>query len=229
MYSEMHLVLQTHHAQLLVRGRDVKDKPLISGLFAFADRMRLVWQAAEADDPFADWFLLKVFDAITTAEYRVEAEVKQLRVHLESSRTFHIAPTEVKDPFRLALRFTTPYSYRAARLLGEFDELVCQAFTARQIGTITDTKCEEALRTCAKRIRGVFSLPQRFRRLGIARSEKLVDEPIFERAETLMGAIPKDILTGARRAPLAPKVLGSGAGPVPPITNASVHDGAVFE
>ena len=229
LHSELHLVLQTHHAQLLVRGRDIKGKPLISGLLAFADRLRLIWQAAESDDPFADWYLVKVHDAIATAENRIEAERKQIQTLLKSSRTFEIAPAEVKEPFRMALRFTTPYGYLAARLLGEFDEMVCQAFTAQQIGTLSDIKCEEAIRLCARRIRGLFSLPQRYRRLGLARCDGLVDEPTFERAERLMGAIPRDILEGTRRAPWSPKIRGSAAAPIPPSTNESVHDGAVFE
>lgn len=229
LYSELHLVLQTHHAQLLVRGRDVKDKPLISGLLAFADRMRLVWQAAEADDPFADWFLVKVHDAIVTAEYRIETESKQLKTFLNSSRTMSIAPAEVKEPFRMALRFTTPYGYRAARVLGEFDDLVCHAYTARQIGKVPDAKCEEAIRTCARRIRGVFSLPQRFRRLGLARSGGVVDEPTFERAEVLMGSIPRDILDGSRRAPWSPKIRGLTAADIPPAASEGSLDGTVFE
>ena len=229
LHSELHLVLQTRHAQLLVRGRMVEGKPLIAGLLTFADRVRLVWQAAEAGDPYADWFLVRTHEAMSAAEARIETEMKRLNVQLSSTRTFHVAPAEVKEPFRMALRFSTPYAYRAARMLGEFDELACQAFTAKRIGVISSERCHDIVRACARRLRGVFGLPNRFRRLGITRGTAQEANPIFQRAEELMGVIPSDILQGERRAPLAPSIKGSDLAEIPPTTHVNVNDSMVFE
>ena len=229
LHSELHLVLQTRHAQLLVRGRMVKGKPLITGLLAFADRLRLVWQAAAEGDPYADWFLVRTHEAMSAAEARMETEMKRLDLQLQSTRTFHIAPAEVKEPFRLELRFSTPYAYRAARMLGEFDELACHAFTARSIGVINADQCHDMVRACARRIRGVFGLPARFRRLGITRNSVSEDSSVFQRAEELMGVVPNDILTGERRAPLAPSLRGSDLQQIPPVTHEDTNDSLVFE
>ena len=229
LHSELHLILQTRHAQLLVRGRAVKDKPLIAGLLAFADRLRLVWQAATEGDPYADWFLLRVHEAISVAEARMEIEMKQLALQLRSTRTLHIASAEVKEPFRMALRFSTPYAYRAARMLGQFDEVACHAFTAKQIGVINDERCQSVVRACARRIRSVFNLPSRYRRLGITRDSATESHPVFQRAEELMGVLPKAILTGERRAPLAPRVNGKESFEIPPITHENTNDSVVFE
>ena len=229
LHSQLHLVLQTRHAQLLVRGRMVKGKPLITGLLAFADRLRMVWQAAAEDDPYADWFLVRIHEAMSAAEARMETEMKRLNVQLSSTRTFHVAPAEVKEPFRMALRFSTPYAYRAARLLGQFDELVCQAFTAKQIGMFSSEQCMHIVRSCARRIRAIFMLPQRFRRLGITRGSTLDGDAVYRRAEELMGALPKDILTGERRAPLAPGPRESNLQEIPPVINEDINDTVVFE
>lgn len=229
LHSELHLVLQTRHAQLLVRGRMVQDKPLIAGLLAFADRMRLVWQASAEGDPFADWFLIRTHEAMSVAETRMDTEMKQLNLQLRSTRTFHIAPAEVKEPFRMALRFSTPYAYRAARLLGQFDELACHAFTAKRIGVINTEQCHDVVRACARRVRAVFSLPQRFRRLGITRDSAHDAQPAFQRAEELMGVLPNDVLTGVRRAPLTPQIQESDLSQIPPATHENVNDSMVFE
>lgn len=227
--SQLHLVLQTRHAQLLVRGRMVKGKPLITGLLAFADRARLVWQAAAEGDPYADWFLVRTHEAMSAAEARMETEMKRLNVQLSSTRTFHVAPAEAKEPFRMELRFSTPYAYRAARMLGQFDELACQALTAKQIGLLNAEQCTDVIRACARRIRAAFYLPHRFRRLGITRNAASDTQPIFQRAEELMGVLPKDILSGERRAPLAPPMNGADSPQIPPVSHANVNDSTVFE
>lgn len=229
LHSQLHLVLQTRQAQLLVRGRAEENKPLIVGLLGFADRMRLIWQAAEEDDPFADWFLLQVHDAMSVAEARIAAEIRQLKLQLRGTRTLEIAPAAVKEPFRMALRFSTPYPYRAARMLGDFDEMACCAFTARQIGELNDEHCANLVRGCARRVRAVFSTPSRFRRLGVMRSAAVEQQTIFKRAEELMGAIPKDVLDCSRRAPLVPQIKGAGAQPLPPVSAAGTFDSMVFD
>ena len=229
LHSELHLVLQTRQAQLLVRGRTMNDKPRITGLIAFSDRLRLIWQAAEEDDPFADWWLVKIHEALSAAEARIETEINPLKLQLRSTRTMHIAPAEVKEPFRIALRFSTPYAYRAARMLGEFDELACCAFTAKHIGMLNNDQCHTALRSSARRIRAAFNLPLRFRRLGVMRGPVFESHPSFERAEELMGVLPKDVLSGERRAPLAPTIRGIDARAVPPVISESVNDDVVFD
>ncbi len=63
--GQVWLTIQTHQAQQLVRGRNgTPDKPAIIGLVGFADRLRVIWQAARNDDPYADWWLIKVHEAI---------------------------------------------------------------------------------------------------------------------------------------------------------------------
>ena len=226
--SDLQLVLRTKQAQLLVRGRNVQGKPLITGLVGFADRIRLIWQAAEEDDPYADWWLVKIHEGLTVAEERIGLEMEAMRALLRSTRTFRIAPAEVKEPFRMALRFSTPYAYRLARALGEFDELSCRAFTARKIGLIDSDRCHESIRSTARRIRSVLNLPVLYRRLGLMRGEGLETSESFKRARDLMGALPVDILNGSRRAPLAPAILGSKARDIPPVISETAED-VVFD
>ena len=53
-------------------------KPAIIGLIGFADRLKSLWQAIRFDDPYADWWLLKVEDAV--ADTRVQLQGLQQRI-----------------------------------------------------------------------------------------------------------------------------------------------------
>ena len=53
--------IHTMDAQLLFSG--YTDKNAV-GLLQFAALMTTIWDAAEKDDPYADWYLLKTYDAI---------------------------------------------------------------------------------------------------------------------------------------------------------------------
>ena len=63
------LTLETRQAQRMVKGRSgTVDKPAIMGLIGFANRLRVIWQGARADDPYADWWLVKIHDALDVTD-----------------------------------------------------------------------------------------------------------------------------------------------------------------
>ncbi len=67
--GQVWLTLQTNQARRLVRGRNgTKGRSPIIGLGLFAERLRLIWQASRNDDPYADWWLIKVHEAIEDRE-----------------------------------------------------------------------------------------------------------------------------------------------------------------
>ena len=80
------LTLQTRQAQRLIRGRPAAaGKPAIIGLFGFADRLRGIWQGARQDDPYADWWLVKIEDALEAAEQVIQVEQAALAERFEAS------------------------------------------------------------------------------------------------------------------------------------------------
>ncbi len=210
-------MLQTRHAQVLVRGRNENGKPPIIGLIGFADRLRVIWHAAEANDPYADWWLIKIHDAIATLDVRIKQERSNLRKSLNSERSFLALPAQSREPFRIQLRFASPYAYRAAQLLAEFDAFVGQALTAVHVGSLSRKQFSSDTHSIASRIRGLFNIPSRFRHLGIDRANPASLEGHGETAKRYMGEIPKDIESGARRAMYAPSIRLNGSESVPPV------------
>ncbi|MCY3884576.1 MAG: TIGR03761 family integrating conjugative element protein [Gammaproteobacteria bacterium] len=215
--SDVWLTLQTSYAQLLIRGRDSKGKAPIVGLIGFADRLRLIWHAAQANDPYADWWLIKVHDAISTVDARIKYERESVRKVFDRNSSFIAVPAQNREPFRTKLRFASPYAYRAAQMLAEFDSMTCELLTGRHIGRVARREATSIIHSVASKIRGVFNIPLRYRHLGIDRANPLSWEAEGEIAKRYMGDIPKDILDGKRRAAFAPPILTGDGEWIPPL------------
>ena len=226
--SEIYLTLQTKHAQALVRGRDVPDKPLIVGLVSFADRLRLIWMGSQQNDPYADWWLIKIEDSISTATTSIQTTQKILAEMLKGSSAIRIGPAACRDPFRLELRFATPYAFRAANVLAEFDMLVRDTLTARHVGLISSDKSHDLIFKQTHKIRSIFNLPFLYRFLSIDRNRPHSWVGVQKRAETLMGILPPDVKEGRRRAALAPKIRALSELDIPAIGDPTLDPKEVF-
>jgi integrating conjugative element protein (TIGR03761 family) len=213
--GEAWLTLQTRHAQRLIRGRPAAaDKPAIIGLFGFADRLRGIWQGARQDDPYADWWLLKIHDALVAAEQRIQAGQVTLAHRLASVPALEVTVAASRKPYRTPLRFANPYAYRGARLLADYDALARGVLTAAHVGLLDSDDAERLLGQCAGKIRGLFSVPQGYRFLGVDRAALAQGTAVAEQARKTLGEVPQEVLTGERRPPLGPR-KAPFPGPVP--------------
>ena len=149
------MTLQTRQAQQLIRGRPgTPEKPAIVGLIGFADRLRLIWQAARQDDPYADWWLIKIHTALGAAEQWIQAGQQTLAERLAASPALEVTVAASQKPYRTPLRFANPYAYRGARWLGEYDNLACGVLSAVHVGLMDKTDAERMLGQCAGKLAG---------------------------------------------------------------------------
>lgn len=204
--GEVWLTLQTRQAQQLVRGRKGSiDKPAIIGLVGFADRLRMIWQAARDDDPYADWWLLKVHEAIEHARQMIFTQQQQLDTQLEQLTAMEVTLASSTRPYRIPLQFANPYAYLGAQLIAEFDTLSRTVLTGCHIGLLESKDAECLLHRCARKIRGTFVFTQGYSFMVIDRPAVLKGTGKAVRARDAMGNIPDDVLSGERRAPLVPR------------------------
>ncbi len=200
------LTVQTRQAQQLICGRSkTADKPTIIGLVGFADRLRVIWQAARDDDPYADWWLIKVHDALETARHFISQCQEGLNIQLAQMKAMEISLAESLQPYRVQRKFANPYAYQGAQLIAEYDTLVCTVLTCRHVGQVDDAAVQAIINLSARKIRGIFTVPQGYRKLGIDRLCITRSSGKDVRAISLMGELPEDVLSGKHHAPLVPR------------------------
>ena len=204
--GEVWLTVQSRHASRLILGRaQTLDKPAIIGLVGFADQLRVIWNAARADDPYADWWLIKIDEALDCARTRIKTERAFLddRIAQQSALQINVATTE--KPHRVALHFANPYAYWGAHVIAEFDTTARTILTSKHVGLISGVLAEASLRGCARAIRRLFTVPQRYRMLGIDRETILAGGAVAKKAIDSMGELPEAVLLGETKAALTPR------------------------
>ncbi len=201
--SDIWLTLHTRKAQELVRGRSgAAGRDPIIGLGLFADRLRVIWQAARDDDPYADWWLIMVHDAIADRAALFQRQREDLENTLAQMGAIDIALPESQQPYRIPLRFATPYAYRAANLVASFDTLTRTALATCHVGLLDKTQAGDIIRAGARKLRSLFLIPLGYRFLNIDRAT--LGGHTDERARRKMGSLPAAVRQGVQRAPLAP-------------------------
>jgi integrating conjugative element protein (TIGR03761 family) len=206
--GQVWLTVQTNQAQQLVHGRaGTPDKPAIIGLVGFADRLRVIWLAARRDDPYADWWLIKVHEAIEANETFIRHRQVELDKRMEQMTGLEVNVAASQHPYRVPLQFANPYAYRAAQLVASYDRLVCTALTARHIGLLDGAVIAQVQQACARKLRALFMLPQGYRLLKIDRDAVRMQTGRIHEARQLMGDVPEAILSGERQAPLVPRKM----------------------
>lgn len=206
--GEVWLSLQTYQAQSLVRGRRrSNDKPAIMGLVGFADRLKTLWLAAKQDDPYADWWLVKVEQGIVDCRSRLDSVFESLTPLLQTQPGLQISLAQSNKPQRIALHFTNPYAFRAAQMLAEYDRLMCVFITLRHVGLSIPIPLSEQAEGSGRWIRQVFSLPQGYHCYEINREAVRQNSAQAQKAREAMGEVPEAILLGETKPLLRPASL----------------------
>ena len=204
--GQVWLTIQTRQAQQLIRGRNgTAEKPAITGLVGFANQLRVIWQAARNDDPYADWWLIKVHATLDSVQQLVNKRQTEVDALLNQMTSMDVVVAESSRPYRVPLRFANPYAYRGARLIAEYDTLVRTVLTGTHIGLLDRETSDGFLKLCTRKIRGAFALPQDYRFLGVDRVAVRQGTAKAVQAAALMGVVPADVLSGDLSAPLVPR------------------------
>ncbi len=219
------LTLQTRQAQRLVKGRGyTADKPAIIGLIGFANLVRSIWHGARADDPYADWWMLKIDEALELSQAALRAAEQEVAARFQAIDAIEVsAPTSMK-PARIALNFSNPYAFRAARLVALYDGLVRSLLSARHVGLLARDETERALHFGGRQIRRALQSAVGYRFTAVTRLDVVQGTAKALQAQQAMGELPADILAGSRRAPHAPAAVTSTAPVTDPLNLRSLPD-----
>ena len=195
--SRVFVELRTDSAMRLVTGRPSGDgKAAIIGLLGFADRLRVIWDAAKRGDPYARWWLLKVEASTAKARNFVQAQRASVRKTLSVFKSLRIDLSRGAKPWRVELVFACPYAYHGAQLVRQVDALITELDTSVQIGARRKADTSKTQRNAERVLRRTFSSSQGYWDFGVTRELIQQRAPKAVDAEAKMGVIPDEVLNG---------------------------------
>jgi integrating conjugative element protein (TIGR03761 family) len=207
-----YLTIETRQAQRLVYGRAHSDELQgIIGLVKFAMVMGRIWRAAELDDPYADWYLLQIHEALTTAQAQVKQATEQIQERLQSVTGIEISVAHSLKPVQIPLHFPNAYGYMGGYLIADYDTLVRNVLTAVHVALMTREEGKHLLNNYGRIIRRSFLLPTQWKYCIITRDDIRQTTQRGAMAIDAMGELLQEVLDETLRAPHAPTIRKPGS------------------
>ena len=206
LFGSIPFEIHTMDAQLLFSGYINKGSV---GLLQFAGQMSTLWDASEKDDPYADWYLLKVYDAIIQLRNQFAQSIQDYQEKIRETygqANLLLTPFVSQKPVVKNLWFRTQYGYLGAGVVGDFDELMRFVLTANRVGVLLD-KPQEAIRSeWIDKVIALFQLPFKWQSFMLTRSDIEADNDLAKSAQKTLGKIPRNVLDKTLRAPFSPYI-----------------------
>lgn len=218
--------LMTVHTNLALqmwqgREQDIeRDIRPIIGVTRFASGIAHIWNESARDNPMADWILLIAEERFHVAAELIDQNLTSLREILEGQEFFDDieSATNIR-PIVLPLNFHCPWGYKAATLLKKFDDVVRLSLTATHLGLVSANDWDVLVRESARRMRGFLGVVAMDLRVHLERSwfhkrgnKKLASaKQEIRKLGKKLPFIPKDVMSGERRATLSPLIQPSEA------------------
>lgn len=192
--GEVWLTLHTTWAQRMVTGSPANEsRGAIPGLRGFAKRTRTICQAATADDPYADWWLIQIEEAVASASEELGKTLRYAAAVHEGMRGMSVEVAASARPAKVPMLFMAPHPYQVGRLIGEYDYLARSVLSLRRAAALPD-ELERAFGFCGSRLRHVLLLAHQYKALGITRKDVRDNIVPAQKARGAMGDVPEEVV-----------------------------------
>ncbi|KMK81855.1 MULTISPECIES: PFL_4669 family integrating conjugative element protein [Pectobacterium] len=210
--SAMSLTLHTHHASRIWHGRAAAEgKPGIVGLNGFVSIMNKLKRGAEQDDPYSDWWMLRIEDKLSLTKEQLQSLRQQVDQALaDVPSALSLGENMNVQPVKLPLFVSSQLGFMAVYLLADYDDLARRLILAHHTALIDRSTLERWLNDGAHALRSLFSLAQQYRYSGTQRDDFAANNAAARAAVEKFGELPQDVLEGARRSRFAPPLIRRG-------------------
>ena len=165
------LAIQTRQAQQLLGGRQSSiSKYRVPSLLQFSRQMHQLWLLAKQKSPEAEQCMQRIDEALDHSRGKLDELQQQTAIRLQSNNGIEIEVAQSMAPLRISLRFATPYGFKGAYLIADYDRLVCALLTARHTSVIKRAAAEQWIRYGARLVRHVFTIPIDWQRQTIVQT-----------------------------------------------------------
>lgn len=207
--SAMSLTLHTHHASRIWHGRAPSEgRAGIIGLNGFVSLMNKMKRGSEQDDPYSDWWMLRVEEKLAQTKASLQALREQVDQALaDVPPALSLGENLNVQPVKLPLFVNAQLGFMAVYLLADYDDLARKLILAHHTALIDRSTLERWLNDGAHALRSLFSLAQQYRYSGTQRDDFAANNAAARAALEKYGALPQDVLEGTRRSRFAPPLL----------------------
>jgi integrating conjugative element protein (TIGR03761 family) len=204
--SSMSLTLHTHHASRIWHGRSANEQQAaITGLNGFIGIMNKMKRGAEQDDPYSDWWMLRIEHKIAdskkvmqTLREQVDAAIATAPAALSLGENLNV------QPVKLPLFVGSQLGFMAIYLLADYDELARRLILAHHTALIDRSTLERWLNEGGHALRSLFALSLKYRYSGTRRDDFIENNAAARAAVEKFGQLPQEVLDGTLRSRYAP-------------------------
>ena len=206
--SAMSLTLHTHHASRIWHGRaPAESRPGIIGLNGYISVTNKMKRGAEQDDPYSDWWMLRIEDKLTQTKASLQALREKVdQVLADVPPALSLGENMNVQPVKLPLFVNAQLGFVAVYLLADYDDLARKLILAHHTALIDRSTLERWLNDGAHALRSLFSLAQQYRYSGATRDDFSSNNAVARAALEKFGDLPQDVLEGTRRSRFAPPI-----------------------
>jgi integrating conjugative element protein (TIGR03761 family) len=208
----MSLTLHTHHASRIWHGRAAAEgRSGIVGLNGFVAVMNKMKRGSEQDDPYSDWWMLRIEEKLEQTKASLQALREQVDMALaDVPPALNIGDNLNVQPVKLPLFVNAQLGFMAVYLLADYDELARKLILAHHTALIDRSTLERWLNEGAHALRSLFSLAQQYRYSGATRDDFASKNAVARAALEKFGELPQEVMEGMRRSRFAPPVIRRG-------------------
>jgi hypothetical protein len=111
--------------------------PAIPGGKRFAAVLKSIWHLSANDNPYADWLLVRMYDALAAIRAHLSRVItaREEAIDLLKRKGFTLSVMSSRSPKTVELGFRSPYGYATAEAIVEFDYYVADDQDAHPQGS----------------------------------------------------------------------------------------------
>lgn len=162
------------------------------GLLQFAKLTSNLWKATHQDDPYADWVLLKTYQALINVREQLQELEKQFSEQLSTIRGIETTPALNITPISYPLKFSNYFGYMGATLLADADYVLRQILTLKRLGKKQDDI--NLINQVVKYLQDVFAIPRQWHQTGVTRVDIKENTQKAQEVIALLGEVPDSIV-----------------------------------
>ena len=199
--SAMSLTLHAPRFAHLAWASARRGRPGIIGLNGYISVMNKMKRGAEQDDPYSDWWMLRIEDKLTQTKASLQALREQVDQALaDVPPALSLGENMNVQPVKLPLFVNAQLGFMAVYLLADYDDLARKLILAHHTALIDRSTLERWLNDGAHALRSLFSLAQQYRYSGATRDDFASKNAVARAALEKFGELPQD---ARRHAPFA--------------------------